>query len=160
MLDDHLYDTEGLCRHGLHVHLVNKKQILFIPTLQGYMLSEATVMFDYPMDAEKIGIMVFQFFEQMKQRNLTLYSPYKKHWLMPKGVRSYKKYVEATFAISLQCDEDIFGVIRWFPACDRGFEKERSDMYDTTINTAVSAKELGEFILQQFQYIEMKRQSL
>lgn len=49
-------------------------------------------------------------------------------------------------------------VCRWFPAPDRGFVPEHSSN-DVTISTSVSAKELGEFILQQFDYIERKRQS-
>ena len=74
---------------------------------------------------------------------------------MPKGISSYKKYVEAAFPVTLEWDGELFRVYRWFPAHDRGFEP---DGYDVTINTSVSARKLGEFILQQFDYIEKKRQ--
>ena len=96
MLDDNLYDYD----HALSVDLVNKKQILFIPILGCQMVSEAAVIFDYPMGAEDIGSLIFQFFEQMKQRNLTLHAPYKNYWFMPKGIRSFKKYVEAAFPVT------------------------------------------------------------
>lgn len=132
---------------------------MFIPNLQGYIISEAAVICDYPMETEEIGKLVFQFFEQMKQRNLMLHTPYKKYWFMPKGIRSYKKYVEATAPITLEWNGDVFGALRWFPAPDRGFEPEGSGRYNATINTSVSAKDLGEFILQQFDYIEKKRRS-
>ncbi len=154
MLDDYLYDD---C-HGLSVDLVNKRQIMFIPILGCRMISEATVIFDYPMGAEEIGRLVFQFFEQMKQRSLTFHSPYKNYWLMPKGIRSFKKYVEAAFPVGLEWDGNVLGVNRWIPAPDRGFTSEGSGGYEATISTAVSAKELGEFILQQFDYIEQRRQ--
>ena len=154
MLDDDLYDYD----HALSVDLVNKKQILFIPILGCRMVSEAAVIFDYPMGAEEIGSLIFQFFEQMKQRNLTLHAPYKNFWFMPKGIRSFKKYVEAAFPVTLDCDGDAFGVIRWIPAPDRGFTAESSGGYKVTISTSVSAKELGEFVLQQFDYIERRRQ--
>ncbi|MCQ4864952.1 hypothetical protein [Pseudoflavonifractor phocaeensis] len=157
-MDDYLYDTPGYCHHGLNVDLVNKKQILFIPVLHSNMISEAAVIFDYPMGTEEIGRLIFQFFKQMKQRNLTLHSPYKNYWFMPKGIRSFKKYVEATFSVTLEWDGDIFGVYRWFPAPDRGFTVEGPGSYNVTINNSVAAKELGEFILQQFDYIERKRQ--
>ena len=158
MFNDSLYDTTEICRHGLSVDLINKKQILFIPVLQIKMISEAATIYDYPMGAEEIGILVFKFFEQMKLRNLTLHTPYKNYWLMPKGIRSFKKYVEAAFPVELTRNEDVFQVCRWFPAPDRGFEPEHSQN-DITISTSVSAKELGEFILQQFDYIERMRQS-
>lgn len=77
---------------------------------------------------------------------------------MPKGIRSYKKYVEAAFPVGLTWEGDVFKVCCWFPAHDRGFEPEHTDN-DITISTSVSAKELGEFIMQQFDYIEKKRQS-
>jgi len=157
MINDSLYDTTAVCRHGLSVDLINKKQILFVPFLQINAISEAAVIYDYPMDAEEIGSLIFRFFEQMKSRNLTLHTPYKNYWLMPKGIRSFKKYVEAAFPVELEWDGDIFNVYRWFPAPDRGFELEHSSNY-ITISTSVSAKELGEFILQQFDYIERKRQ--
>ena len=158
MFNDSLYDTTGGCRHSLSVDLINKKQILFVPDLQTKVISEAAVIYDYPMGAEEIGRIVFKFFEQMKLRNLTLHTPYKNYWLMPKGIRSFKGYVKATFSISLAWDGDVFEFYRWFPASDRGFEPESSS-YDATISTSVSAKELGEFIIQQFDYIERKRQS-
>ena len=154
MLDDYLYDD---C-HGLSVDLVNKRQIMFIPILGCRMISEAAVIFDYPIGAEEIGRLVFQFFEQMKQRSLTLQSPYKNYWLMPKGIRSFKKYVEAAFPVGLEWDGNVLGVNRWIPAPDRGFTLEGSGGYEATISTSVSAKELGEFILQQFDYIEQRRQ--
>lgn len=157
MFDYSLYDITGVCRHGLIVDLINKKQILFVPVLQIKVISEAAVIYDYPMDVEEIGRIVFKFFEQMKLRNLTLHEPYKNYWLMPKGIRSFKRYVKATFSVSLTWDGDAFQFYRWFPASDRGFEPESSS-YDATISTSVSAKELGEFILQQFDYIEKKRQ--
>lgn len=159
MFDESLYDTPGFCRHGLSIGLVNKKQILFVPVLQIKCISEAAAIYDYPMDAEEIGRFVFQFFEQMKLRNLTLHTPYKNYWLMPKGIRSFKKYVEATFCVDLTWDGDVFSVCRWVPASDRGFEPDLSSK-DLTISNSVSAKELGEFILQQFDYIEKKRQGL
>lgn len=158
MFDDSLYDIIGVCRHGLSVALIKKKQILFVPVLQFKNISEAAAIYDYPMGAEEIGRLVFQFFEQMKLRNLTLHIPYQKYWLMPNGIRSYKKYVEAAFLVGLIWDGDDFKVCRWFPANDRGFEPEHLSN-DITINTSVSAKELGEFILLQFDYIEKKRQS-
>lgn len=157
MFDESLYDTPGFCRHGLIIDLVNKKQILFVPVLKTKCISEAAAIYDYPMDAEEIGRFVFQFFEQMKLRNLTLHTPYKNYWLMPKGIRSFKKYVEATFSVDLTWDGDIFSVCRWVPAPDRGFEPDPSSK-DLTISNSVSAKELGEFIQQQFDYIEKKRQ--
>ncbi len=159
MFDDCLYDTTEVCGHGLSVDLINKKQILFVPVLQIKMISEAAAIYDYPMDAEEIGRLVFKFFEQMKARNLTLHTPYKKYWLMPRGIRSFKKYVEAAFPVELKWDGDVFKVYRWFPAPDRGFEPEHSGN-DITISTSISAKELGEFILQQFDYIEKKRHGL
>lgn len=158
MFDDSLYDTPGYCRHGLDVALVNKKQILFVPTLQSKMISEAAVIYDYPMDAEEIGRLVFKFFEQMRARNLTLHSPYKNYWLMPKGIKSFKKFVEAAFPVSLKWNGDVFDVCRWFPAPDRGFVPENSGN-NITISNSVSARELGEFILQQFDYIEKKRRN-
>lgn len=158
MFNDSLYDTTEVCRHGMCVALVNKKQILFFPVLQTHKISEAATIYDYPMGAEEIGGLVFKYFEQMKMRNLTLHTPYEKCWLMPKGIRSFKKYVEATFQVSLTWNGDVFDVCRWFPASDRGFEPEHSSN-DVTISTSVSAKELGEFIIQQFDYIERKRQS-
>ena len=157
MFDDSLYDIGGVCRHGLSVGLINNRQILFVPVLKIKVISEAAAIYDYPMDAEEIGKLVFMFFEQMKLRNLTLHTPYKEYWLMPKGIRSFKKFVEATFLIDLDWDGDVFKVCRWFPAHDRGFEPEQTGN-DITISTSVSAKELGEFILQQFDYIEKKRQ--
>lgn len=159
MFDESLYDTPGFCRHGLSIDLVNKKQILFVPVLQIKCISEAAAIYDYPMEAEEIGRFVFRFFEQMKQRNLTLHTPCKKYWLMPRGIRSFKKYVEATFSVELSWDGDVFSVCRWLPAPDRGFEPEPSGE-DLTISNSVSAKELGEFIQQQFDYIEKKRQGL
>jgi len=159
MLDDRLYDTSGVCRHGLSVDLVNKKQILFVPVLQIKVISEAAVIYDYPMDAEEIGGLIFQFFEQMKLRNLTLHTPYKNYWLMPKGIRSFRKYVEAAFPVELTRNGDLFLITRWFPAPDRGFEPERSGG-DITISTSVPAKELGGFIQEQFDYIERKRKRL
>lgn len=157
MFDDSLYDTTGFCRHDLSVDLINKKQILFVPVLKAKNISEAAVIYDYPMGVEEIGGFIYKFFEQMKSRNLTLHEPYKNYWLMPKGIRSYKKFVEAAFSVDLRWDGDVFEVTRWFPARDRGFEPESSG-YDTTINNSVSAKELGEFMIQQFDYIEKKRQ--
>ena len=68
MFNDSLYDTTGVCRHGLGVDLINKKQILFVPVLQTKVISEAATIYDYPMDAEEIGRFVFKFFEQMKLR--------------------------------------------------------------------------------------------
>ena len=156
MFNDSLYDTTGVCRHGLSVDLINKKQILFVPVLQTKVISEAATIYDYPMDAEEIGRFVFKFFEQMKMRNLTFHTPYKNYWLMPRGIRSFKKYVEATFSVSLTWYGDVIKVCRWFPAHDRGFEPEYS-CNDIAISASVSAKELGEFILQQFNYIEEKR---
>ena len=97
------------------------------------------------MDAEEIGRFVFQFFEQMKLRNLTLHTPYKNYWLMPKGIRSFKKYVEATFSVDLRWDGDVFSVCRWVPAPDRGFEPNPSSK-DLTISNFVSAKESGELL--------------
>lgn len=158
MLDDYLYDTSGFSRHGLSVDLVNKKQILFVPVLQGYMISQAAVICDYPMDAEEIGRLVFQFFAQMKRHDLTLHDPYKNYWFMPKGIRSFKRYVEVAFPVHLEWDGDILGIYRWIPAPDRGFTREGSGGYEVTIRTSVSAKELGEFILRQFDYIERRRQ--
>ena len=158
MFNDSLYDTTGVCRHGLSVDLINKKQILFVPVLQTKVISEAATIYDYPMDAEEIGRFVFKFFEQMKMRNLTFHTPYKNYWLMPKGIRSFKKFVESAFSVDLTWEGDVFKVCRWFPAHDRGFEPEHSSN-DITISTSVSEKELGEFILQQFDYIEKKRQS-
>ena len=76
---------------------------------------------------------------------------------MPKGIRSFKKFVESAFSVDLTWEGDVFTVCRWFPAHDRGFEPEHSSN-DITISTSVSEKELGEFILQQFDYIEKKRQ--
>ena len=154
MLDDYLYDD---C-HGLSVDLVNKRQIMFIPILGCHMISEATVIFDYPMGTEEIGRLIFKFFEQMKQRNLTLHFPYKNYWLMPKGIRSFKKYVEAAFPVSLEWDGNVLGGNRWIPAPDRGFISEGPGGHEVTISTSISAKELGEFILQQFDYIERRRQ--
>lgn len=55
MFDDSLYDTTEVCHHGLGVALINKKQILFVPVLQIKNMSEAAVIYDYPMDAEEIG---------------------------------------------------------------------------------------------------------
>ena len=78
---------------------------------------------------------------------------------MPKGIRSFKKYVEATFSVDLSWDGDVFSVCRWVPASDRGFEPDPSSK-DLTVSSSVSAKELGEFIQQQFDYIEKKRQGL
>ena len=78
---------------------------------------------------------------------------------MPKGIRSFKKYVEATFCVDLTWDGDVFSVCHWVPASDRGFEPDLSSK-DLAISNSVSAKELGEFILQQFDYIEKKRQGL
>lgn len=159
MFDDSLYDITGVCRHSLNIALVNKKQILFVPVLQIKVISEAAVIYDYPMGAEEIGGIIFRFFEQMKSRKLTLHTPYKNYWLMPKGIRSFKKYVESAFSVGLRQEGDVFGVTRWFPAHDRGFEPERTDR-EITIDTSVSAKELGEFMIQQFDYIEKKRQGL
>jgi len=157
MFNDNLYNTTKVCHHGLNVALINKRQILFVPVLQIKKISEAATIYDYPMDAEEIGKFVFKFFEQMKLRNLTLHSPYKKYWLMPKGIRSFKGFVKATYQVSLTWNADVFNVCRWFPSSDRGFEPE-CPYKDVMINTSVSAKELGEFILQQFDYIERKRQ--
>lgn len=157
MFDDSLYDITAVCCHRLSIALVNKKQILFVPVLKNKNISEAAVIYDYPMEAEEIGKVVFQFFEQMKQRNLTLHTPYQKYWLMPKGIRSYRKFVKAALLIDLTLYGDVYKLCRWFPAPDRGFEPERSDN-DITISAFASAKELGEFILQQFDYIEKKRQ--
>ena len=83
---------------------------------------------------------------------------------MPKGIRSYKKFVEAAFPVDLTWDGDIFGIIRWFPA-SRGFGPEPGVLkigsgYDAEISNSVSPTELGTFILQQFDYIEKKRQGL
>lgn len=162
MMEDSLYDTPGLCRHGLRVDLVNKKQILFFPALWGNLVSEAATIFDYPMDAEEIGRLVFQYFEQMKLRNLTIYAPYKDYWLMPKKIRSFKKYVEATFPVGLELNSDIFEVYRWFPApnCRYFTGESLSGGCDATIKSTVSASELGGFILQQFDYMEKKRHNL
>ena len=54
---------------------------------------------------------------------------------------------------------DTTEVCRWFPAPDRRFEPEHSSS-DITIITSVSAEKLGEFILQQYEYIARKRQRL
>ena len=161
-MDNRLYDTPGLRRHGLRVDLVNKKQILFFPVLWCKNISEAAAIFDYPMDAEEIGGLVFQFFEQMKLRCLTLQDPYKDYWLRPKGIRSFKKYVEATFPVSLRLNRNVFEVFRWFPEPNcRYFTVEgHSGGCDATIKSTVSANELGGFILQQFDYIEKKRRNL
>ena len=50
--------------------------------------------------------------------------------------QSFKKYVEAAFPVTLDCDGDVFGVIRWIPAPDRGFTAESSDGYKVTISTS------------------------
>lgn len=162
-MDASLYDTPGLCRHGLQVTLVNKKQILFVPVLQSHLISEAAAIYDFPMCAEEIGEIIYHFFEQMKFRCLTLHESYKSYWLMPKSIRSYKRYVEAAFPVDLTWDGDIFGITRWFPAPNRGFGPEDSNHrndYDAEISNSVSPTELGTFILQQFDYIEKKRQGL
>ena len=159
MFDDSLYDITGICRHGLSVGLTNQTQISFVPVLRMKNISEAAEMYDYPMDAEEIGRLIFKFFAQMEQRNLTLHSPYKNYWLMPKGIRSFKKYVASTLLVGLRWDGDVFQVCRWFPAQDRGFEPESSGN-PITISTSVSAKELGEFLLRQFDYIAQKRQDM
>mgnify|MGYP002518880869 CR=1 FL=1 len=163
-MDDFLYDTPGLWRHGLQVALVNRRQILFVPVLRSHLISEAAVICDYPMCAEEIGGVIYHFFEQMKLRRLTLHNPYKKYWLMPKGVSSFKKYVEAALPVDLRRDGEIFRITRWFPAPDRGFGPEPSEINnnhcDITISTSASAEELGAFVLQQFDYIEKKRHSL
>ena len=159
MFNDSLYDITGVCRHGLTVDLINKKQILFVPVLQTKVISEAATIYDYPMDVEEIGRIVLKYFEQMKLRNLALHTPYKNYWLMPKGIRSYKKFVESAFSVDLTLDGDVFKFFRWFPSSDhRYFEPEHSNN-DITISTPVSAKRLGKFIIQQFDYIERKRQS-
>ncbi len=90
MFDESLYDTPGFCRHGLSIDLVNKKQILFVPVLRIKCISEAAAIYDYPMDAEEIGRIVFRFFEQMKQRNLTLHTPLKNTGLCPGGFGASK----------------------------------------------------------------------
>ena len=156
MLDDSVYNITEVCHHGLSVAMVNKKQILFIPVLQIHAISEAAAIYDYPMDAEEIGRLVFGFFEQMKRRNLTVHTPYKKYWLMPKGIRSFKKYVQAAIQVNLKLDGDVFKAYRCFPAHGfRGFVTEDSGN-DTTISATVSEKELGDFILRQFDCIEKK----
>ena len=55
MFDDSLYDITGVCRHGLSVDLINKKQILFVPVLKIKNISGAAVIYDYPMDTAEIG---------------------------------------------------------------------------------------------------------
>ncbi len=81
---------------------------------------------------------------------------------MPKGIRSYKKYVEATFMISLVWDGDILKVVRWYPAKDRGFDGGPSGDrdYNTSFPAYASNEELGTFILQQFAFIEKRRREL
>lgn len=54
MFDDSLYDTTEVCHHRLSVALINKKQILFIPVLRIRNISEAAVIYNYPMEAEEI----------------------------------------------------------------------------------------------------------
>ena len=60
MFDDSLYDTTGFCRHGLSVDLINKKQILFVPVLKAKNISEAAVIYDYPMGVEEIGGFIYK----------------------------------------------------------------------------------------------------
>ena len=159
MIDPSLYDTSV---YGLEVALVNKRQIQFIPVLQSYCISEAAAIYDYPMPPEAIGRLAYHFFERMRARDLPCHDPFKKHWLAPKGIRSYKKYVEATFLVSLVWDGDILKVLRWYPAKDRGFsgDPSRDGDYDTSFPALASNEELGTFILQQFAFIEKRRREL
>lgn len=162
-MDACLYDTPGLCRHSLQVVLVNKKQILFVPVLQSHIISEAAVICEFSMDAERIGELADRFFEQMRRRCLTLHEPYKNYWLMPKGIRSFKKYVEASCPIELTWDGAVFGITRWLPAPDRGFEPEAVNTengYHAEISNSASPAELGELLLRQFDEIEKKRQRM
>ena len=147
-MDNRLYDY----RHKLDIALVNKTQVLFAPILGARIISEAAEIYDWPLTAEEIGDRAFLYFQQMAKCALPSYEPYKSYWLMPKKVRSYKQFVKAAFLISLELDKDVFKLIRWYPAQDRGFAPSG---YDDIILTSVSAKELGEFVLRQFNHIEI-----
>lgn len=64
---------------------------------------------------------------------------------MPKGVRSYKKYVEAALLLKLTRDGDLFGITRWLPAPDRGFapEERHGSAYNAEIGSAASPYRAG-----------------
>ena len=159
MIDPSLYNTSV---YKLDVALVNKRQIQFIPVLWIYGISEAAAIYDYPMPPEEIGRLAYYFFERIQARNLPCHDPFKKYWLVPKGIRSYKKYVEATFMISLVWDGDILKVVRWYPAKGRGFDGGPSGDrdYNASFPAYASNEELGTFILQQFAFIEKRRREL
>lgn len=71
-MDDSLYDTSRYRQHGLHVAVVNKTQILFVPCLQSHLISEAAAICDFPMDAEEIGQNIFFYWADGRTRFASL----------------------------------------------------------------------------------------
>ena len=147
-MDERFYDRG----QKLNVALVNKAQILFVPILGARIISDAAEIYDWPLTKEEIGERIFLYFRQMADEALPIYEPYKKYWLLPRKIRSYKQFVQATSLISLELDGDRIKLVRWYPdpVPSRGFEKLANE-YDDIISATVSAKELGEFV---FNHIE------
>lgn len=148
-MEDRFYDYQ----HKLDIALVNRTQLLFVPILGSKIISDAAEIYDWPLVADEIGNRVLLYFRQMSERTLPLYAHNKKYWLMPKKVRSYKQFVEASLLLVLELDDTAFELTHWCPAPDRGFMPSDT-FHNESISRSVSAKELGELILRHFDYTE------
>ena len=152
LMPDGIY--EG--RHRVSIFIVNGRQILLVPILDVYCRSDATEMYDYPMEPDVLGGLVLNLFDQMDHRNLVFREKHKNYWLMPKGITSWRKFESATFRIYLADEEDgTFGLYRCY-ASGRGFVGESNDP-NLVLSRNVSALELGESILAQLAVVAEKQ---
>lgn len=141
--------------HRVGIYLVNGRQILLVPILDVYCRSDATEMYDYPMEPDVLGGLVLNLFDQMDHRNLVFREKHKNYWLMPKGITSWRKFQNAAFRVLVAGEADTLELYRCY-ASGRGFVGEGNGP-NLVLRRDVSALELGESILAQLAVVVEKQ---
>jgi hypothetical protein len=134
----------------VHIYVSNLRQILIVPFWDEYGLSAAARIFDFPIDAEKIGYQVVDVLTRLINGTLELKENAKNYWLLPQNINSWNKFQDCSMLITICREKNALTFKRHYAIPRRGFYPE-STSADLVLSPSVTPIELGNAILMQFE---------